>query len=179
MCDAQTQDEKRAGWRREVRTLLYCFESYTLLSQLQQRSTPGQAQQLVPWTRLRVTLAEFSTQCHPYDTCSGKLVDPCRSLSLWLRANLGLQGPAAFFFLQCRVTTVWQQFLETSFLVLSRARRRKEQRYPELVGPGSPARLVVLVVEVGGQVVSRDAHVCGSVGEGQSPAGTTSPAEEG
>ena len=36
-------------------------------------------------------------------------------------------------------------------MVLSRARRRKEQRYPELVGPGSRARLVVLAVEVGGR----------------------------
>ena len=32
-----------------------------------------------------------------------------------------------------------------------RARRRKELRYPELVGPGSRARLVVLALEVGGK----------------------------
>ena len=68
---------------------------------------------------------------------------------------------------------------EADGVVLSRARQRKEQRHPELVGPGSRARLVVLAVEVGGQMVCRDAHVCGSVGEGQGPAGTMSPAEEG
>ena len=41
---------------------------------------------------------------------------------------------------------------EADGVVLSRERRRKEQRYPELVGPGSRARLVVLAVEeVGGR----------------------------
>ena len=40
---------------------------------------------------------------------------------------------------------------EADGVVLSRARHRKEQRYPELVGPGSRARLVVLAVEVGGR----------------------------
>ena len=36
-------------------------------------------------------------------------------------------------------------------VVLEAARRRKERRYPELVGPRSRARLVVLAVEVGGR----------------------------
>ena len=40
---------------------------------------------------------------------------------------------------------------EADGVVLSRARQRKEQRYPELMGPGSRARLVVLAVEVGGR----------------------------
>ena len=34
---------------------------------------------------------------------------------------------------------------------LTVARRRKERRYPELVGPGARARLVVLGLEVGGR----------------------------
>ena len=34
---------------------------------------------------------------------------------------------------------------------LTIARRRKERRYPELVGPGRRARLVVLGLEVGGR----------------------------
>ena len=34
-------------------------------------------------------------------------------------------------------------------VVLEAARRRKERRYPELVGPRSRARLVVFAVEVG------------------------------
>ena len=36
-------------------------------------------------------------------------------------------------------------------VVLETARRRKERRYPELVGPCSRGRLVVLAVEVGGR----------------------------
>ena len=40
---------------------------------------------------------------------------------------------------------------DTDGVVLQRARRRKERRYPELVGRGSRARLVVLAVEVGGR----------------------------
>ena len=40
---------------------------------------------------------------------------------------------------------------DTDGAVLFRARRRKERRCPELVGPGSRARLVVLAVEVGGR----------------------------
>ena len=42
------------------------------------------------------------------------------------------------------------QQTQTAF-VLSRARRRKERTYPELVGPGCRSRLVVLAVEVGGR----------------------------
>ena len=40
---------------------------------------------------------------------------------------------------------------ERDGVVLETARRRKERRYPELVGPRSRARLVVLTVEVGGR----------------------------
>ena len=40
---------------------------------------------------------------------------------------------------------------DTDGVVLSRARRRKERTYPELVGPGCRSRLVVLAVEVGGR----------------------------
>ena len=40
---------------------------------------------------------------------------------------------------------------DTDGVVLQRARRRKERRYPELVGRGSRARLVVLAIEVGGR----------------------------
>ena len=36
-------------------------------------------------------------------------------------------------------------------MALSEARRDKERTYPELVGPGARARLVVLALEVGGQ----------------------------
>ena len=39
----------------------------------------------------------------------------------------------------------------TDGVVFPRARRRKELRCPELVGPGSRARLVVLALEVGGR----------------------------
>ena len=40
---------------------------------------------------------------------------------------------------------------DTDGVVLQRARRRKERRYPELVGRGSRARLVVLAIEIGGR----------------------------
>ena len=40
---------------------------------------------------------------------------------------------------------------DTDGVVLQRAWRRKERRYPELVGRGSRARLVVLAIEVGGR----------------------------
>ena len=40
---------------------------------------------------------------------------------------------------------------DTDGVVFPRARKRKELRYPELVGPGSRARLVVLALEVGGR----------------------------
>ena len=40
---------------------------------------------------------------------------------------------------------------DTDGVVFPRARRRKELRYPELVGPSSRARLVVLALEVGGR----------------------------
>ena len=40
---------------------------------------------------------------------------------------------------------------ERDGVVLTAARRRKERRYPELVGPHSRARLVVLAMEVGGR----------------------------
>ena len=36
-------------------------------------------------------------------------------------------------------------------VVLQAARRRKERTYPEMVGPRTRARLVVLAVEVGGR----------------------------
>ena len=39
---------------------------------------------------------------------------------------------------------------DTDGAVVFRTRRRKERRYPELVGPGSRARLVALAIEVGG-----------------------------
>ena len=39
----------------------------------------------------------------------------------------------------------------TDGVALAAARRRKERRYPELVGPGARSRLVVLGVEVGGR----------------------------
>ena len=40
---------------------------------------------------------------------------------------------------------------DTDGAVFIRVRRRKERRYPKLVGPGSRARLIVLAVEVGGR----------------------------
>ena len=43
------------------------------------------------------------------------------------------------------------QAAERDGVVLTAARRRKERRYPELVGPRSRARLVVLAMEVGGR----------------------------
>ena len=67
---------------------------------------------------------------------------------------------------------------DTDGVVLSRARRRKERTYPELVGPGCRSRLVVLAVEGGRQVVTGDAHFRGPAGEVQSSTGTTPPAEE-
>ena len=42
---------------------------------------------------------------------------------------------------------------ERDGVVLTAARRRKERRYPELVGPRSRVRLVVLAMEVGGRQV--------------------------
>ena len=67
---------------------------------------------------------------------------------------------------------------EVDGVVLSRARRRKEQR--PRVGGSWQSRAPCYVGSGGGrQVVSRDAHVCGSVGKGPSPAGSTSLAEEG
>ena len=39
----------------------------------------------------------------------------------------------------------------TDGAIFPRARRRKERRYPELVGPGSRARLVVLALDVSGR----------------------------
>ena len=67
---------------------------------------------------------------------------------------------------------------DTDGVVFPRARRRKELRYPELVGPGSRARLVVLALEVGGRW-SPETHLCCSAGEGESPTGVPPPAEEG
>ena len=40
---------------------------------------------------------------------------------------------------------------DTDGVIFPRAKRRKERRYPELVGPGSRARLVVLALDVGGR----------------------------
>ena len=42
--------------------------------------------------------------------------------------------------------------------VLEQARRRKERRYPELVGAEGRARLVVLAGEVGGRFSAETAH---------------------
>ena len=49
-------------------------------------------------------------------------------------------------------------------VALRAARRRKEATYPELVGPHSRAKLVVVAMEVGGAVVKRDALFPESVG---------------
>ena len=40
---------------------------------------------------------------------------------------------------------------DTDGVIFPGARRRKERRFPELVGPGSRARLVVLALDVGGR----------------------------
>ena len=62
-------------------------------------------------------------------------------------------------------------------VVLEAARRRKERRYPELVGPRSRARLVVLAVEVGGALVSRNQVSCGPTCQGKVSSGNTSPSK--
>ena len=49
-------------------------------------------------------------------------------------------------------------------VALKAAWRRKEATYPELVGPHSRAKLVVVAMEVGGAVVKRDALFPESVG---------------
>ena len=45
-------------------------------------------------------------------------------------------------------------------VALTEARRNKERTYPELVGPGSRARLVVLALEVGDNLVRRSKIIC-------------------
>ena len=61
---------------------------------------------------------------------------------------------------------------DTDGVIFPGARRRKERRYPELVGPVSRAHLVVLALDVA--VVDGVVHIHLSVGEGKA-----SPAEEG
>ena len=51
-------------------------------------------------------------------------------------------------------------------VVLQSVRRRKERTYPELVGPRSRARLVVLAMEVGDRR-SDETIVCVTVGQSQ------------
>ena len=53
-------------------------------------------------------------------------------------------------------------------VALAEARRNKERMYPELVGPGSRARLVVLALEVVGRWVRRSQDLRPSVGHAAS-----------
>ena len=65
---------------------------------------------------------------------------------------------------------------ERDGVVLTAARRRKERRYPELVGPRSRARLVFPGVGSWGQVVIRDEVLPCSFGKGTvSSRGATPP----
>ena len=48
------------------------------------------------------------------------------------------------------------------------ARRRKERRYPELVGPGARSRLVVLAVEVGGRWSAETSGFVGALARAKS-----------
>ena len=66
---------------------------------------------------------------------------------------------------------------DTDGVIFPRARRRKERRCPELVGPGSRARLVVLALDVGGRWSAETRH--SSLSWRRQKTRTASPAEEG
>ena len=56
----------------------------------------------------------------------------------------------------------------TDGVALAAARRRKERRYPELVGPGARSRLVVLGVEVGGRFSAETTGFLGALAKAKS-----------